>query len=106
LCNKFRSPQKKESDMMKATKFAVVLMAAGLTVGCASKSDITNLQTQIDGLKAEQASIKSTADEALSAAQAAESKAGAAEAAARRAAAAAEETNSKLDRMFKKSMMK
>ncbi|MDD2767535.1 MAG: Lpp/OprI family alanine-zipper lipoprotein [Methylococcus sp.] len=92
--------------MMKATKFAVVLVSAGLTVGCASKSDITNLQTQIDGLKAEQASIKSTADEALSAAQAAESKAGAAEAAARRAAAAAEETNSKLDRMFKKSMMK
>ena len=92
--------------MMKATKFALILAAATLTVGCASKSDITNLQTQIDGLKAETSSIKSTADEALAAAQAAESKAASADAAARRAANAAEETNSKLDRLFKKSQLK
>jgi outer membrane murein-binding lipoprotein Lpp len=98
--------KKGKNRMMKATQFAVILVAAGLTAGCASKSDISNLQTQIDGLKAETSSIKSTADEALSAAQAAESKAASAESAARRAAAAAEETNSKLDRMFKKSMMK
>jgi murein lipoprotein len=98
--------KKGKNRMMKATKLAVILVAAGLAVGCASKSDINNLQTQIDGLKAETSSIKSTAEEALSSAQAAESKAASAESAARRAAAAAEETNSKLDRMFKKSMMK
>ena len=89
--------------MMKATKLAVILVSAGLTVGCASKSDITNLQTQIDGLKAEVSSVKSTADEALSAAQAAESKASAAEATARRTAA---EVDAKLNAGFKKHMMK
>jgi murein lipoprotein len=92
--------------MTKASKFFAVLMASGLTVGCASKSDISNLQSQVDGLKAEINSVKGSADEALSAAQSAEAKAASAESAARRAAAAAEDVSSKLDRMFKKSMMK
>lgn len=92
--------------MMKATKFAVILVAAGLTVGCASKGDIDKLQSQIDGLKAETSSIKSTADEALAAAQAAESKAASADASARRAAAAAEAVNEKLDRAFKHKILK
>jgi outer membrane murein-binding lipoprotein Lpp len=92
--------------MMKASKLTVVLMAAGLSVGCASKSDLNALQTQVDGLKAELSSVKSTSDEALAAAQSAESKAASAEAAARRAAAAAEEVNAKLDRGFRKGVMK
>ena len=37
---------------MNATKLAIVLLSAGLTVGCASKSDLAALQTQVDGLKA------------------------------------------------------
>lgn len=89
--------------MINATKLAVVLLSAGLTVGCASKSDITNLQTQVDGLKAELSSVKSTADEALSAAQSAE-------AAANKAAASAARTEAlvsdKLDRGFKRGAMK
>ncbi len=89
--------------MMKATKLAVILVSAGLTVGCASKGDITNLQTQIDGLKAEVSSVKSTADEALSTAQAADSKAAAAEATSRRTAA---EVDAKLNAGFKRHMMK
>ncbi len=89
--------------MMKATKLTMVLLSAGLTVGCASKSDITNLQTQVDGLKAEISSVKSTADEALSSAQAAEAAANKAAAAAQRAEAA---INDKLDRGFKKGVMK
>jgi outer membrane murein-binding lipoprotein Lpp len=89
--------------MMKATKLAVILVAAGLTVGCASKGDISNLQTQIDGLKAEVASVKTTADEALSTAQSAETKASNAEATARRTAA---EVDAKLNAGFKKHMMK
>ncbi|MEY2700378.1 MAG: hypothetical protein RIQ52_1133 [Pseudomonadota bacterium] len=92
--------------MLKATKLAVVLMIAGLSVGCATKGDITQLQTQIDGIKAEQASLKSTADEALAAAQSAEAKAASADSSARRAAAAAEEVNAKLDRGFKKAHLK
>jgi murein lipoprotein len=102
----FSEKEEGKLAMLKATKLSVVLLSAGLLVGCASKSDISTLQTQIDGLKAEQASIKSTAEEALSAAQSAESKASSADASARRAAAASEEVNAKLDRMFKKSMMK
>jgi outer membrane murein-binding lipoprotein Lpp len=103
--NFFNSIRRKES-MMKAIKLSVVLLAASMAVGCASKGDISNLQSQVDGLKAEVSSVKSSADEALSAAQSAESKAASAESAARRAAAAAEEVNNKLDRMFKKSMLK
>jgi murein lipoprotein len=102
----FSEKEEGKLAMLKATKLSVVLLSTGLLVGCASKSDVTALQTQIDGLKAEQASIKSTAEEALSAAQSAESKASSADASARRAAAASEEVNAKLDRMFKKSMMK
>lgn len=90
----------------KATKISIVALAAGLMVGCASKSDITNLQTQIDDLNAKVSSVDSTAKQALDAANAANAKASAAESAALRAAAAAEDTNSKLDAMFKKSMMK
>ncbi len=89
--------------MMKATKLAVILLSAGLTVGCASKSDLTALQTQVDGLKAEISSVKSTADEALSTAQSAESTAKAANATATRTAA---EVDAKLNAGFKKHMLK
>jgi outer membrane murein-binding lipoprotein Lpp len=89
--------------MMKATKFAVVLLAAGLTVGCASKSDITNLQTQIDGLKADMTSVKSTADQAASDAQSAAAAANKAAAAAQRAEDA---INAKLDRGVAKGFRK
>ena len=84
--------------MMKATKLAVILLSAGLTVGCASKSDITNLQTQIDGLKAEVSSVKSTADEALSSAQQAEGTANKALATANRTAS---DVDAKLTAGFK-----
>jgi len=70
-----------------------------LAVGCASTSDIENLQSQIDGLKTSVA--QASADAASASSQAA-----AAEAAANRAAQYAQDTNSKLDSMFKKSMMK
>lgn len=59
--------------------FALVILATALTA-CGSKSDINNLQVQIDGLKAEAASNRASIDESLSAAQAAEARAAAAEA--------------------------
>jgi outer membrane murein-binding lipoprotein Lpp len=89
--------------MMKATKLAVILISAGLTVGCASKSDITSLQTQIDGLKADVSTVKSTANEALSTAQQAESTAKAADSLSRRTAA---DVDAKLNAGFKKHMLK
>ena len=92
--------------MKKVVKLSMVALVAGLVVGCASTSDIDNLQSQIDGLKTSGAQASSDAASAQSAANDAASRAAAAEAAANRAAQYAQDTNSKLDSMFKKSMMK
>jgi len=92
--------------MKKVVKLSIVALVAGLIVGCASTSDIDNLQSQIDGLKTSVAQASSDAASAQSAANDAASRAASAEAAANRAAQYAQDTNSKLDSMFKKSMMK
>lgn len=89
--------------MLKKTPLIAVCLFTSLMVGCASKSDISNLQTQIDGMKAEMHTVKSTADEALSAAQNAENAANRAAAAAQRAESA---INDKLDRGFRKGAVK
>jgi murein lipoprotein len=85
--------------MKKLVKLSMIALAASLMVGCATNSDIENLQTQIDGLKTSVAQASS--DAASANAAAADAKA-----AAERAAQYAQDTNSKLDNMFKKSMMK
>jgi len=91
---------------MNVLKISTVVIAAVLATGCASTSDIENLQSQIDGLKSQVSTAAADAATAQAAATEAATKAGAAEAAANRAAQYAQDTNSKLDRMFKKSMMK
>ncbi len=91
---------------MKIVKISAVILAAGLATGCASTSDIENLQEQINGLKGQVSTASSDAAQAKQSAADAAAKAAAAEAAANRAAQYAQDTNSKLDRMFKKSMMK
>jgi outer membrane murein-binding lipoprotein Lpp len=96
----------KENNMKKIVKLSMIALIASLVVGCASTSDIENLQSQVDGLKTSVAQASSDAASAQSAAADAASKAGAAESAANRAAQYAQDTNSKLDSMFKKSMMK
>jgi murein lipoprotein len=85
--------------MKKLIKISMIALAASLVVGCATNSDIENLQTQIDGLKTSVAQASSDAASAQAAATDAK-------AAAERAAQYAQDTNSKLDNMFKKSMMK
>jgi murein lipoprotein len=85
--------------MKKLIKISMIALAASLVVGCATNSDIENLQTQIDGLKTSVAQASSDAASANAAATAAAAD-------ARTAAQAAQDTNSKLDNMFKKSMMK
>ena len=85
--------------MKRLVKVSMIALAASLMVGCATNSDIENLQTQIDGLKTSVAQASSDAASAQSAAADAK-------AAAERAAQYAQDTNSKLDNMFKKSMMK
>ena len=91
--------------MKNAVKLTIVALTLTFVAGCASTSDIENLQSQIDGLKTSVAQASSDAASAQSAANDAASRA-AAESAANRAAQYAQDTNSKLDNMFKKSMMK
>jgi murein lipoprotein len=91
---------------MKIVKISAVILAAGLATGCASTSDIDNLQAQIDGLSTQISTASSDAAQAKSSAAAAATAASEAKIAADRAAQYAQDTNSKLDRMFKKSMMK
>lgn len=61
--------------MMKATKLAVILVSAGLTVGCASKSDFDALKARVDGLEVSLGNVKATAESAQSTAQDADMKA-------------------------------
>lgn len=89
--------------MMKATKLAIVLVSAGLTVGCASTSDLNALKSRVDALEASSSSTKATADDALSTAQRAESSAKAAESLARKTAA---DVDAKLNAGFKHKMLK
>ncbi len=96
----------KENNMKKVIKLSLIAMVATLVVGCASTSDIENLQSQVDGLKTSVAQASSDAQSAQSAAADAAAKAAAAESAANRAAQYAQDTNSKLDNLFKKSMLK
>jgi murein lipoprotein len=85
--------------MKKLIKLSMIALTASLIVGCATNSDIENLQTQIDGLKT---SVNQASADAASAQTAAAD----AKVAADRAAQYAQDTNSKLDRMFEHTMRK
>jgi outer membrane murein-binding lipoprotein Lpp len=92
--------------MKKIVKLSMVALVASLVVGCATNDDIANLQSQIDGMKSSVAQASSDAASAKSAADSASAQAASAEAAANRAAQYAQETNSKLDSLFSKTMRK
>ncbi len=85
--------------MKTMTKAAIMTLVAALAVGCATNSDVENIQRQIDGLKTSVAQASSDAASAQAAASDAK-------AAAERAAQYAQETNSKLDKMFHDRMKK
>ena len=104
--NSLNSHPKRKPPMKKFVKLAMVALVASVVVGCASTDDIAHLQSQVDGLKTSVAQASADANSAQSAAADAASRAAAAESAANRAAQYAQDTNSKLDSMFKKSMMK
>ncbi|KJV05419.1 Lpp/OprI family alanine-zipper lipoprotein [Methylocucumis oryzae] len=92
--------------MKRVVKLSMIALAVSMFAGCASTSDIENLQSQIDSLKSSVAQASSDAASAQSAANDAASRAAAAESAANRAAQYAQETNEKLNDMFKRKMMK
>jgi|LakMenEpi03Aug12_release.lakeMendotaPanAssembly.Ray.scaffolds.fasta_scaffold196351_1 murein lipoprotein len=92
--------------MKMLSKVAVVFLFTSVIVGCASTSDVTKLQSQIDNLKVSVEHASHDAQSAQALANEATTRATAAEEAANRAAKFAEETNSKLDVVFKSRMTK
>jgi len=82
--------------MKKTFQLVTVAFLATFMIGCASTSQ---LEADIESLKAQMATVSAEAAEA-------NQRSKAAEATANRAEQTAADTNSKLDRMFKKSMMK
>ncbi|MFZ2172220.1 MAG: Lpp/OprI family alanine-zipper lipoprotein [Methylococcaceae bacterium] len=92
--------------MKKVIKLSMIALAASLIVGCATTSDVENLQSQVDGLDSSVKQASADAASAQTTAADAAAKAEAAEAAANRAAQLSQDANSKLDRKFKRSMMK
>lgn len=84
----------------------IFLVALVALTGCASNSDIANLQGQIDTLKPQITQASSDAAAAKAAADAASAKAASAEVAANKAAAACAELSLKLDKVFKKAQYK
>jgi murein lipoprotein len=85
--------------MKKLAKVSAVILTTVLASGCASTGDIDMVNKRIDALEGKISQASSDAADA-------KSSAAAAEAAANRAASIAQDTNSKLDNMFKRSMMK
>lgn len=53
---------------MKLLKISTVLLTAGLAVGCATNSDIENLQSQVNTLKTDVSAAKTAANSANTAA--------------------------------------
>lgn len=81
--------------MNKTLQIASVVFVAAMATGCAN----SQLQADVDALKAQMSTVSAEASEA-------NERSKTAEATANRAEQAANDANSKLDRMFKKSMMK
>ena len=92
--------------MKKVIKLSMIALAVSLVAGCATTSDVENIQSQVDGLNTSVQQASADAASAQSTAADAATKAEAAEAAANRAAQLSQDANSKLDRKFKRSMMK
>jgi hypothetical protein len=92
--------------MKKVIKLAMIALAFSLVTACATTSDVENLQAQVNGLdtSVKQASADSASAQTTAADAAAKSEA--AEAAANRAAQLSQDANAKLNKKFRKSMMK
>lgn len=82
--------------MKKILQVAAVIFVAAAATGCANTKQI---EADIDALQAQMTTVSAEAAEA-------NERSKAAEASANRAEQTAADTNSKLDRVFKKSMMK
>jgi len=91
---------------ISASKISVLVLTAVLAVGCATQGDIDKVNMRLDATDQKADDAAKASASAMAAAQAAEASAAQAASAAERAANASEAANAKLDRMFKRSMMK
>jgi outer membrane murein-binding lipoprotein Lpp len=85
--------------MKKVIKLSMIVLASSLVTACATNADVENLQSQVNGLDSSVKQASATAADAAA-------KAGAAETEANRAAQLSQDANSKLNKKFKRSMMK
>jgi multidrug resistance efflux pump len=92
--------------MKKVIKLSMIALAYSFVAACATTSDVENLQSQVNGLDTSVKQASADAASAQSTAIDAAAKAESATAAANRAAQLSQEANNKLDKKFKKSMMK
>ena len=92
--------------MKKLIKLTMMALAFSLVTACATTSDLENLQTQVTGLNTSVKQASANAASAQTTSADAVARAKAAEEAANRAARLSEAANSKLEKKFKRSMMK
>lgn len=92
--------------MKKIIKSAMIALVFSLVTACATTSDVEDLQSQVNGLNTSVKQASADAASAQTTAADATAKSEAAEAAANRAAQLSQDANNKLDKKFKKSMMK
>jgi uncharacterized protein YcfL len=92
--------------MKKVIKLSMIALAFSLLGACATTSDVENLQSQVSGLDTSVKQASADAASAQTTAADAAAKAEAATVAANQAAQLSQDANKKLDRKFKRSMMK
>ncbi len=92
--------------MKKVIKLSMIALAFSFLGACATTSDVENLQSQVSGLDTSVKQASADAASAQTTAADAATKAEAAEVAANRAAQLSQDANNKLDKKFKRSMMK
>lgn len=92
--------------MKQIIKLAIIALTLSLVTACATNSDVEHLQSQVNGLDSSVKQASADASSAQSTAADAAAKSAAAEASANRAAQLSQDANAKLNKRFKKSMMK
>ena len=92
--------------MKKVIKLSMIALTFSLITACATTSDVEDLQSQVNGLNTSVKEASANAASAQTTAADAAVKAEAAKVAASEAAQLSEDANTKLNKKFKRSMMK
>jgi len=92
--------------MKKVTKLSMIALLFSQITACATTSDVEDLQSQVNGLDTSVKQASANAASAQTTAADAAAKAEAAKAAASEAAQLSEDANTKLNKKFRRSMMK